>query len=117
MVFNNISIGKRLKAIRIKRGLTQQFLSELIQVSPTFISCLENGTRSMSLETLINIVNVLNVSADDLLIDHLENTILASNHIFADLLSDCSKYELNVLIDIVVAAKQALRTNADCIHR
>ena len=62
-----------------------------------------------SLDTLVRVANALNVSTDDLLVDSLTNTIKVSNHEFADILADCSDYELRVLLDMVKAAKQALR--------
>ena len=37
------------------------------------------------------------------------NTIKASNHEFTAILSDCSDYEMRVLLDIVKATKQAMR--------
>lgn len=62
-----------------------------------------------SLDTLVRVANELNVSTDDLLIDSLTNTIKVSNHEFAAILSDCSDYEMRVLLDIVNATKQAMR--------
>ena len=57
----------------------------------------------------MRVANELNVSTDDLLIDSLTNTIKVSNHEFAAILSDCSDYEMRVLLDIVKATKQAMR--------
>ena len=109
MKFNYFSLGRHIKMARKKRGITQALLSEKIDVSPSYVSYIENGTKSMSLETFVLIANELNVSADELLHDNLVNTVRVSNHRFAAELADCSEYELRILFDVLKAAKKALR--------
>lgn len=111
MEINYILLGQRVKSIRQKKGISQLLLSEKINRSAPYISYVENGVKSMSLETLVLIANALNVSADDLLVGNLENTIKVINHEFADIVSDCSEYEKRVLLDIAKATKEALRQN------
>ena len=111
MVINYIAIGKKVRAIRKRRGLSQMVLAELIDRSPSYISCIETGSKSMSLETLVALANALNVSSDELLVDSMENTIKVSNHEFARLLADCNEYERRVLLDAAVATKESLRRN------
>lgn len=111
MATNNISIGQKIKVIRKRKGYTQAALSELINRSPTYISYIESGFKSMSLDTFVSIANALNATADELLEDSLENTVKVSNHEFAAILSDCSDYEKKVLFDVVSATKQSLRDN------
>ena len=65
----------------------------------------------MSLDTFVAVANALQVSADELLKDSIENTIVVSNHEFAALISDCSEYEKRVLLAMVTSAKEALRDN------
>ena len=52
---------ERLKAIRDSRGITQRHLSEVLNIT---ISHYENGTREPSIEILIQMAEVLNVSVD-----------------------------------------------------
>ena len=111
MALNYISIGQKIKAIRKRKGLSQLTLSELIDRSPTYISYIECGVKSMSLDTFILLVNALNITADELLMDNLENTIKVTNHEFAALLSDCSDYEKRILFDVITAAKKSIREN------
>ena len=111
MALNYISIGQNIKAIRTRKGLSQLTLSELIDRSPTYISYIEGGIKSMSLDTFILLVNALNITADELLMDNLENTIKVSNHEFAALLSDCNDYEKRILFDVITAAKKSIREN------
>lgn len=111
MAPNYISIGQKIKAIRKRKGLSQLNLSELIDRSPTYISYIEGGIKSMSLDTFILLANALNTTADELLMDNLENTIKVSNHEFARLLSDCSDYEIRILFDVITATKASIREN------
>lgn len=112
MELNRIALGKKIKVIRKRRGISQQTLAELTDCTPTHICYCESGRRHVSLETLVRIANALNVTSDELLIDSLENTVKVSNHEFAALLADCNEYELHVLMDILIAAKTTLRTSA-----
>ncbi|MGM9685046.1 MAG: helix-turn-helix domain-containing protein [Bacteroidaceae bacterium] len=108
----NKVIGKRIKAVRTKKGLSQSKLCDLINMNPSYISYVENGQKGLSLDSLIRLANALNATADELLQDCLENTVKTSNHEFAAILFDCSDYEKRVLLDVVTAAKTSLRENA-----
>jgi transcriptional regulator with XRE-family HTH domain len=112
MALNYISIGKNIKSIREIRGLSQAKLSERINRSPTYISYIESGIKGMSMETFVLIANALNISADELLSDNLENTTHVSNHKYTELLADCSQYEMRVLLDITTTTKKSLRNNS-----
>ena len=109
MQINYILLGQRIRAIRTKKGITQMELAERIDRSPAYMSYVETAYKFCSLDTLVRVANELNVSTDDLLIDSLTNTIKVSNHEFAAILSDCSDYEMRVLLDMVKATKQAMR--------
>lgn len=116
MTINLVSLGQRIRLMRKRKGLTQFHLSEQVGLSPTYISYIESGSKSMSLATFIEIANVLNVTADELLMDSLSNTVKVSNHELTALLSDCSEYEKHVLLDVVTATKASLRNNKGYLH-
>ena len=111
METNYISIGKKIRTHRKKRGLSQFELAAAVFCSPPSISLIEGGKKSMSLDTFILIANALNATADELLSDNLVNTVKVSNHEFASLLADCSDFEKKVMYDLAVAAKMSLRKN------
>lgn len=102
-------IGQRIKIARIKKKLTQEVLSEKINVSPQHVSNIETGNSSVSLATLVAIANTLEVSVDELLCD----TILSSKAIFEneleEVLRDCNEYEIRFITDIVKASKKSIR--------
>lgn len=59
--------GKRLKELRLKKGLTQEELGREVGVGKSAICCYEKETRNPALETIIEFMNILGVSADYLL--------------------------------------------------
>lgn len=64
-------LGQRIKQERIKLNLTQSKLAEDIHISDSYMGYIERGERSLSLETLVNIANRLEVSVDYLLQDSI----------------------------------------------
>lgn len=45
-------IGKRIRKLRLEKGLTQQELGDIIHVTKVSICCYENETRTPSIDTL-----------------------------------------------------------------
>lgn len=60
-------LAKRMKELRMDRGLTQKELGEIINVTKVSICCYENGTRTPTLETLLDLANYFEVDLDYLL--------------------------------------------------
>ena len=60
-------IGKRIKDLRIEKGMSQQDLGDLVGVTKVSICGYENGTRTPSLETFDLLADIFGVSADYLL--------------------------------------------------
>lgn len=109
MALDYEQVGRRIAELRKRRGMSQLTLSELVDKSPTYISYIETGLKRMSLDTFVSLANALQCSADLLLVDCIENTLVVSNHEFSSLLSDCNEYEIRVLLEVAKAAKSAMR--------
>lgn len=60
-------LGKRIKELRTKNNLTQSELGKLVNVTKVSICCYENGTRTPTLETLIDLANVFKVNVNELI--------------------------------------------------
>ena len=58
------AIGNRIKAERKHLGITQEQLAEMVNVTTHYIYEIERGMKSMSIETLINLSQVLELSLD-----------------------------------------------------
>lgn len=64
-----MQIGERIKSIREFHGVTQAKLAEQINVTPSFISRIENGSSMPSIDYIRSISKALNVPPQDILCD------------------------------------------------
>lgn len=64
-----VRLGHRIREERLKLNLTQARLAEDIDISDTYMGQIERGERSLTLDTLVRLVNRLGVSIDYLLKD------------------------------------------------
>ena len=60
------NLGARIKEERKSRGLTQELLAEKLQITPRYLSRLEVGQQSPSIETLVKLAKVLEVELHEL---------------------------------------------------
>lgn len=72
--FDYAALGQRIRKARKQQGLTQEQLAEACDLSTAHIGHIERGTRALSIESLITLANVLNVSTDYLLLDITANS-------------------------------------------
>ena len=68
-----MQIGTKIKALRIKKGLTQEELGERTDLTKGYISQLERDLNSPSIETLFNLLEVLGCSPRDFFDDEQKN--------------------------------------------
>ena len=66
-VNDKLAIGERVRRLREDRRMSREEFAELLNISTVFLRSIECGQRGMSVETLINICRVLNVSSDAIL--------------------------------------------------
>lgn len=64
---NTYYIGANIRTARMRADLTQEKMSEMIGVTPQYLSDLERGLVGTSIPTLIKICTELNVSSDFIL--------------------------------------------------
>ena len=62
-------LGKRIREERQRLNLTQAQLAESIDISDTYMGAIERGERSLTLDTLVRLVNRLGVTVDYMLAD------------------------------------------------
>jgi transcriptional regulator with XRE-family HTH domain len=68
---NYTRLGEKIRAAREHKGLTQEQLAEICQLSTAHIGHIERGTRIPSLDTVYRVSTSLGVSFDYLLLDSL----------------------------------------------
>ncbi len=62
-------LGERIREERLRLHLTQAQLAEDVDISDTYMGAIERGERSLTLDTLVRLVNRLDVTVDYLLAD------------------------------------------------
>ena len=67
-------LGERIREERHKLGLTQAQLAEAVDISDTYMGAIERGERSLTLDTLVRLVNRLGVTVDYLLADSVTDS-------------------------------------------
>ena len=102
---NYIDLGRRIREERQKLNLTQEKLSESINVSTTYIGQIERGERCPTLDTLIKISNSLGVSIYYLLRESVTPSSTALMNLWIQLTRDLSDNEMKMIIELVNVIK------------
>ena len=66
-------IGRRIKEIRKQKKIPQEKLAEMIGISPNYMSAVERGAYNIKLDLLVQIIDCLDITADDLFRDVIKN--------------------------------------------
>ncbi len=93
-------IGERLKKARKDKKLTQEQLSEKIDVSIAFLSRIERGSSQINLKRLSQICQILEVTEGDILNGSSNKSAKYLNSEFADLLKHCSAEKQKLIYDV-----------------
>lgn len=93
-------IGSRIKEARRSKKLTQEALSEQLDVSVAFLSRVERGNSHINLKRLNQICDILEVSEGYVLngADSTQNNYL--NREFSELLEKCSPEKQKLIYEI-----------------
>lgn len=112
MELDNVRLGKRIKAARKRKGMSQMKLSEVLDCTPNHLSYIENGNRNLSLAKFVQLANALGTSADELLMDSLDHAAEAMDHEFSSIMADCDEYKKRMLLSILLAVREAMDENS-----
>ena len=74
------NIGRKLKEIRLCKGLTQEYVANMADVNTSHISNIENNRVKISLSTLVHVCNALDVTVDSILSDEYNNPVSVLEH-------------------------------------
>ena len=94
-------IGKRIQRFRKKKGLTQEQLAEMINMSPNHLSAIERGVYGVKLDTLVQIINSIDCTADDLFADVIKCGYKAKASRLSDEIENLPTDEQNKIFDVV----------------
>lgn len=93
-------VGKRIKELRLQKGLTGQQLAIELSFSQGFLSGLEQGKKKCSLENLNSICNVLGCSLSDFFKEE-EPTLSLDQQNLLDTYKTLNNKQKKAVIDLV----------------
>ena len=109
MKSNKELLGARIRELRKGLKMSQEQLSELVDVDPRYISRIELGKCFPSMETLENIARALQVAMRELFdYEHLGEGYSASNNINEILDSVGDEQQRTMILKVVKAVKRAV---------
>lgn len=108
MAINYEELGRRISWLRSKANYSQEAFCDKIGISRESLARIETAKRYPSLDTLVDIANALEVSADDLLVDSLTHSASTADSEIHQMLTDCNKIEEEILTEMVKALKKIL---------
>lgn len=92
-----IFLGRRIKALRLRRDLTQEALGEQAGLNYKYLGAIERGERNPSVKQLLKLAQALGVEPHELLIvDHEEPSISQLRAMIQALMQEASRAELQL---------------------
>lgn len=97
-------LGQRIREERLKKGLSIEELSELADISSSFLGSVERGERALGLDNLIKFSNIFEVTVDSLLKDNVskESRIYLINQLTENFVDEEFSFVIRIIRDIKV---------------
>lgn len=95
------TIGKNIRKFREIKKLRQEDLAEKTDLTTNYIGMIERGEKIPSLETFINILNSLGVSADMVLSDVLDNGYTVKDSLLNEKLEKLVSEDRNRIYEVI----------------
>ena len=102
-------MGQRIKESRLKLGLTQEQLAEIVNLSVPHLSKVENGHKGLSLDTAAKLANALDFSIDYLVQESAGNSRRVFHSEMNYIVADCTEVELSKLLKLIRTCKEIIR--------
>ncbi len=107
---SQVLIGKRIKEYRKRSGLTQEALAEKVQLSAHYVSAVECGRSFPRIDVLIDIINAINASADQIFCDVIDKSYVARTSILADIIDGLSPVQKRQIISVIETMTENFKT-------
>jgi transcriptional regulator with XRE-family HTH domain len=103
-------VGQNIRLFRRAKGITQEVLAEMVDVSGSYIGYLERGKKSPSLDLLVKIADVLSVEPA-ILFTPAEETVTREFKKLIGILSGKGTEPLRFMNKVAEAYFQSLETS------
>lgn len=94
-------IGARIKDIRTKKGITQEQLSERMEINPKYLSSIERGKENPTLNTLIKLSKSLEVDLGEIFSFVLAEDPSKRKSLILSLLDEADSEQLKMVFKIL----------------
>ncbi|GKX30348.1 transcriptional regulator [Vallitalea longa] len=94
-------IGKRIKESRKSVNMTQEKVSEILGVSPEYVSRIETGAAKLNLEMLVKMSDILDLSPAYLLTGINTKSSDYLNPEITALLRECPPEKINAITEMI----------------
>ncbi len=102
------SIGGNIRRYRVAKKLRQEDLAELTGLSINYVGAIERGEKIPALETLIDILNALDISADMVLCDVLKTGYDIKTSLLSEKIDRLPPEKIETVLDVVEVLIQHL---------
>ena len=94
-------LGIRIKELRLKKGLTQNRLAELVGCNVSHISNIENNYTKLLLNILLAIANILDTSIDYLLAEQYNGELSVLDNAILNAVKKCDKDKKERILQMI----------------
>ena len=108
----DVAIGPQIRRLRRERQLTQAALAEQLQISPTYLSLIEGGSRRVTVSLLVRLHQVLGLNLADFAQDHQGQLLADLMEAFGDAATgehDITNHDLRDLVSTLPHVGEAVR--------
>lgn len=95
------TIGRKIKEIRLSKGLTQENVADVADVNTSHISNIENFRVKISLTTLVKICNALDTTVDYILANEYSDSSSALDQEILKELQACDQEKKEKILQII----------------
>jgi len=97
-------LGKRIKRLRNRLGLTQDALAEHVQISPKYLSNIEQGRENPTIDTLLRLALSLKVEPWEMFMFEQESDTKTLQEKIRALLDEAKEDQLRLIVKLLRAA-------------
>ena len=95
------TIGKNIRKYRLAKKLRQEDLAEKTGLSVNYIGMIERGEKLPALDTFIDIINALEISADMILADVIDVGYTVKNSLLNEKISKVSSEDRERIYEVI----------------
>lgn len=108
LVFDFISIGNKMLAIRKSLGLTQSEVAEAANLSDRTYADIERGTVNMRTETMLKICDALRITPDVILTEDNPRLIIKQNELLEEL-DKCTEEQKETALELLAVYLRSIK--------